>query len=143
MKVIKGKTVSKQGEVEGEALVTDNLIAFWGATDWETGEIVEVAHPLRGRNIKDKVLVFPAGKGGAGDTFGYYYLYRNGKAPKALVCNRPQPTTVAGALLCNTPMVYGFRENVIDLIANGDIVKVDSNAGTVEVIPRRNRRLSK
>ena len=133
---IEGTSISKQGEIEGEALVTDSLIAFWGGTDWETGEVVEVAHPLRGQNMKDKVLVFPAGKGGAGETYGYYYLYRSGNAPKALICNQAQPTTVAGALLCGTPMVYGFKENVVDLVANGDLVKVDSDTGKVEIVKR-------
>lgn len=47
-----------------------------------------MGHEGRGKNMVGKILVCPAGKGGAGDTFGYYYLYRNGKAPKAIVCNR-------------------------------------------------------
>jgi predicted aconitase with swiveling domain len=133
---VRGKSVSKRGKVEGEALVTDNLIAFWGGTDWETGEIVEVAHPLRGENVRDKVLVFQAGKGGSGESIGYYYLYKSGNAPKALICNKAQPTTVTSALLCNTPMVYGFEENVVELVANGDTVKVDSDTGEVEVIKK-------
>ena len=118
--ILKGKSISKLGILEGEAVVTNSLVAFWGGTGWETGEIVENDHPLRGKNIKDKILVFPAGKGGAGEAFGYYYLYRNGKAPKALICNQAQPTTVAGALLCKTPMIYGFTTNIVEIISTGD-----------------------
>jgi uncharacterized protein len=130
-KEIKGKTIKKLGIIEGEAILSKDLVAFWGGTDWETGEIVEKGHQARGKNIAGKILVCPAGKGGAGDTFGYYYLFKSNKAPKAIVCNRAQGTTLAGALLTNTPMVYGFKENVIDLIEDGDKLIVDSDNGKV------------
>ena len=136
MTIFKGKSVSTMGVVEGEALVTEDLIAFWGGTDWETGEIVEIGHEARGKNVAGKILVFPAGKGGAGETFGYYYLARSGKAPKALVCNRPLGQTVAGALLVNTPMVYGFKEDIVAAITTGDIVRVDTDRGEVKVIKK-------
>jgi len=132
--VLKGKSIKKLGTVEGEALVTTDLVAFWGGTDWETGDIVEVGHEAKGKNVKGKILVFPAGKGGAGDTFGYYYLARSGKAPKALICNRAQNTTIAGALLVDTPMIYGFKEDVVKLIKSGDRVKVNSDDGEIEII---------
>ena len=130
---IKGRSIKKLPTVEGEALVTTDLVAFWGGTDWETGEIVEIGHQARGKNMAGKILVCPAGKGGAGDTFGYYYLYKSGKAPKAIVCNRGQGTTLAGALLTDTPMIYGFNENVVDLVSDGDILKVDSEKGEVTI----------
>ncbi|TRZ52615.1 MAG: DUF126 domain-containing protein [Dehalococcoidia bacterium] len=130
---IKGRSIKKLPTVEGEALVTTDLVAFWGGTDWETGEIVEIGHQARGKNMAGKILVCPAGKGGAGDTFGYYYLYKSGKAPKAIVCNRGQGTTLAGALLTDTPMIYGFNENVVELVNNGDMLKVDSEKGEVTI----------
>lgn len=132
--VLKGKSIKKLGTVEGEALVTTDLVAFWGGTDWETGDIVEVGHEAKGKNMKGKILVFPTGKGGAGDTFGYYYLARSGKAPKALICNRAQNTTIAGALLVDTPMIYGFKEDVVKIIKSGDWLRVNSNDGEIEII---------
>ena len=136
MAVFKGKSVSKKGVVEGEALVTKDLVAFWAGTNWETGEIVEVGHDARGKNVAEKILVFPCGKGGAGETFGYYYLFRSGKAPKALVCNKSLGQTVAGALLADTPMVYGFEEDVVSQIRSGDIVRVDTDNGVVEIVEK-------
>lgn len=132
--VLKGKSIKKLGTVEGEALVTTDLVAFWGGTDWETGDIVEVGHEAKGKNMKGKILVFPTGKGGAGDTFGYYYLARSGKAPKALICNRAQNTTIAGALLVDTPMIYGFKEDVVKIIKSGDWLRVNSDDGEIEII---------
>ena len=136
MTIFKGTSTAKLGTVEGEALVTTDLVAFWGGTNWETGEIVEIGHEARGKNVAGKILVFPRGKGGAGDTFGYYYLFRSGKSPKAMVCNRGMGQTVTGALLGNTPMVYGFEEDVVAEIKTGDILKVDTDTGEVEIIKR-------
>jgi hypothetical protein len=135
MMKLKGHSVSKDHPtVVGEALVVEDLVAFWAGVDWESGDIVEVAHSGRGENISGKILVFPAGKGGAGETFGYYYLYRNGKAPLALLCNSVQATTVAGAVICQTPMIYGFETDVLKTIKTGDKVKVDSKNGIIEII---------
>ncbi|MBP1712857.1 MAG: hypothetical protein H6Q43_265 [Deltaproteobacteria bacterium] len=135
-KVIQGHSIKKLGIVEGKAVVSPDLVAFWGGTDWESGEIVEVGHKARGKNMAGKILVCPAGKGGAGDTFGFFYLYKSGKAPRAIVCNRGQGTTLAGALLTNTPMVYGFDGDVIDLIEDDDHLCIDSEAGTVTITRR-------
>ena len=141
-KIIQGHSIKKLGVVEGEAVVSPDLVAFWGGTDWESGEIVEVGHKARGKNMAGKILVCPAGKGGAGDTFGFFYLFKSGKAPRAIVCNRGQGTTLAGALLTNTPMVYGFDGDVIDFIEDGDHLRVDSETGTVTItrgkVPGRN-----
>ena len=131
---LKGKSVARMGVIEGEALVTKDLVAFWAGTDWETGEIVEIGHEARGKNMADKILVFPKGKGGAGETFGYYYLARSGKAPRAMVCNSALGQTVAGALLAETPMVYGFNQDVVSVIRTGDRVRVDTEKGEVEVL---------
>lgn len=131
-----GKSIANFGVVRGEALVSKELIAFWGGMSWETGEIVEIGHRLKGVHVNGKILVFQAGKGGAGDTFGYYYLARNGKAPVALICNRGQGTTIAGALLAETPMIYDFGCDITEQIKNGDIVEVDSEKGTITIIER-------
>lgn len=130
---IKGHQVKKLPKIEGEAFVTKDLVAFWAGTDWETGEIVEVGHEARGQNISGKILVCPAGKGGAGDTFGYYYLFRSGKAPKAMVFNRAQGNAIASALITDTPMIYGFPEDVTEVIKTGDHLIVDAESGTVEI----------
>lgn len=132
-KELQGKTIKKLGIVEGEVVKTADLVAFWGGINWETGEIVEVGHESLGKNIAGKILVCPAGKGGAGDTYGYFYLHKCGKAPLAIVCNRAQGTTLAGALLADTPMVYGFTGDVVDSFEDGDNVVVDSNTGKVYV----------
>jgi predicted aconitase with swiveling domain len=134
MKVLKGKSVKAMGVVEGVALVSTDLIAYWAGTDWETGEIVEVGHSARGENVKGKILVYPSGKGGAGDTYGYYYLFRTNNAPKAMICNRANSLNIGASLLTNTPMIYGFDEDIVKAIKTGNHIRVDSDNGTVEIL---------
>lgn len=134
MKVFKGKSVKAMGVVEGVALVSSDLIAYWAGTDWETGEIVEIGHSARGGNVGGKILVYPSGKGGAGDTYGYYYLFRTNNAPKAMICNRANSLNIGASLLTNTPMVYGFNKDIVKVIKTGDHIRVDSDNGTVEIL---------
>ena len=134
MKVLKGKSVKAMGIVEGVALVSRDLIAFWAGTDWETGEIVEIGHSARGENVGGKILVYPSGKGGAGDTYGYYYLFRTNNAPKAMICNRASSLNIGASLLTNTPMIYGFDEDIVKVIKTGDHIRVDSDKGIVEIL---------
>jgi predicted aconitase with swiveling domain len=66
--------------------------------------------------------------------FGYSYIARSGKAPKTLLRNRPLGQTAAGGLPKNTPMIYGFDKDIVAALNTGDIVRVDTDKGEVEVI---------
>ena len=93
------------GVAEGLALVSDRPIGFLGGVDPDTGVITEPGHPLEGRCIAGRVLVFPTGKG---STVGSYTLYRlamAGLAPAAIINARSEPIVAVGALLGNIPML--------------------------------------
>ena len=55
-----------RGTAEGKALVSPAPISFLGDVDMETGEIVAAGHPLRGRSVAGRVLVYPEAKGSSG-----------------------------------------------------------------------------
>ena len=59
--VILGEGLKSQKEwvVEGEALVTDVPITFLGFVNRETGTIEEEGHPINGKSMADKILIFP------------------------------------------------------------------------------------
>ena len=59
---IRGKGVVA-GKAEGEALVADATLSFWGEVDAVTGKIIAVGHPLEGESLKDRVLVIRSTKG--------------------------------------------------------------------------------
>jgi len=63
-------------------------------------------------------------------------LKKAGKASKAVINVDANPTTVAGAIISHTPMVYKLDKNPFDVIETGDHVLVDSSEGVVIVTKR-------
>ena len=62
---IKGRP-AYPGKAAGEAIVCPHSIQGWAGVSEETGCIIEVGHPERGKSIKGKILVIPYGKGSTG-----------------------------------------------------------------------------
>jgi hypothetical protein len=80
--------------------------------------------------VKDKILVFPKGKGSTVGSYVIYGLKKNGVAPAAIV-NRETETIVAtGVILAGIPCVDGID---IDMIKTGDKLVVDADNATVEI----------
>jgi len=130
VKKLKGRSIYR-GTAEGEALVTNMGISFFGGVDPDTGVIVERGHELEGQSIAGKVLVFPTGKG---STVGSYTLYRlqyNGKAPLAIVNHECEPITAVGCILAEIPCVDQIP---IVQLQSGQYLRVDGERGTVDVI---------
>ena len=69
--IMKGRMISP-GKAKGVAIVSNEPIGFYGGFDIKTGIVIEKGHPLEGENVKDKILVFPCGKG---STVGSYVIY--------------------------------------------------------------------
>lgn len=130
--IIRGRGISG-GCGTGEALVSTFPISFLSGVDPETGEIVETGHPLRGRSIAGKVLVFPHGKGSTVGSYVIYALSKNGKAPAAMVNEEAEPIIAVGAIIGRIPLV-DRPEGGICGIHDGDIVRVDGDAGTIEIL---------
>ena len=127
---LKGRGASK-GLAEGEALVTHDAISFLSDISVTEGIITSPQSEFKGQSIADKILVFPTGRGSTADPYGFYMLKKAGKAPRAVINIDANPTTVAGAIISNTPMVYKLDKNPFDFIKTGDHVSVDGNKGTV------------
>lgn len=125
---MKGRAIYP-GKARGEALVSRQPIGFYGGVDPRTGIIIEKGHELEGKCVKDKILVFPCGKGSTVGSYIIYGLKKNGVAPAAIV-NRETETIVAtGAILAGIPCVDGID---IDKIKTGDRIFVDADDGRVE-----------
>ena len=113
--------VVKAGEAEGEALVSPVAIGFLGGVDPETGIILDPNHPLKGKSIADKILVFPHGKGSTVGSYTILRLAKNGVAPRAMLNANSEAITAVGAIIAEIPMV-----DLIDItqINSGDWVRV-------------------
>ena len=82
--VIAGRAVVA-GEAEGDALVTDESLSFWGGYDFKTGEIIDRHHPLRGVRAAGRILAVPFSKGSSTTTAVLLEAVRAGTAPAAIL----------------------------------------------------------
>jgi len=127
-----------EGIAEGEALVTNGSVTFFGTMDFSTGTVISPPdHELKGKSVAGKILVFSSEVGSTAEPLGYYLLKRAGTAPKAIVCTTPGQMPVVCSIIGNTPFVYKLDKDPVEYIKTGDLVKVDGNAGVVEVIRER------
>jgi len=124
---MKGRIIFK-GKVKGEALVTTQPISFYGGVDPETGVIVEKDHELEGKNIKDKILVFPNGKGSTVGSYGIYRMKKNNVAPTGMINKECETIVAVGVIISEIPCVDKVDISKIKtgkiLEINGDIVKI-------------------
>ena len=133
--VIKGRGVCK-GVAEGEALVTSQPISFLGGIDPSTGLVIEKGHELEGQSIVGKVLIFPQGKGSTGGSYIIYAASRRGTAPQAMINLEAEPIIATGAIISDIPLIDRLERNPLEVVQNGDWVRVDGEKGWVEVTRR-------
>jgi hypothetical protein len=133
--MLKGRGASK-GVAEGEALVTHDNLSFLSDINITEGIITYPQSKCKGQSVSGKILIFPTGRGSTADPYGFYMLKKAGKAPKAVINVDANPTTVAGAIISHTPMVYKLDKNPLAIIKTGDHVLVDGNKGVVTVTKR-------
>ena len=126
---MKGRMISP-GKVEGEAIVSTEPIGFYGGVDINTGKVIEKDHPLEGRSVTDKILVFPCGKGSTVGSYVVYGLQKNGVGPKAIVNKETETIVATGVILAGIPCVDQID---IEKIKEGDKLLVDADNGKVEI----------
>lgn len=101
---LKGRVI-KEGQAEGEALVSHEAIGFFGGVDPETGLVVEPGHALEGRSISGTILVFPEGKGSTVGSYTLYRMRKNGLAPAGIINSQSEAIVAVGAIIADIPMV--------------------------------------
>lgn len=126
---MKGRMISP-GKTKGTAIVSTEPIGFYGGIDIKTGNVIEKGHPLEGKSVKDKILVFPCGKGSTVGSYVIYGLKKNGVAPKGVVNKETETIVATGVILAGIPCV---DQIAIEKIKDGDTVLLDADNGTVEI----------
>ena len=122
------------GKAEGEAIVTHTPFSFLGELDPTTGKVPSPSHELSGQSLKDKILVFPTGKGSTVGPIIAWYSMKAKNNPKAMICIEDEPIIASVAITVDMPMVHKLDKNPLDVIKSGDYLKVDATAGTVEIV---------
>jgi hypothetical protein len=121
--------VIKAGFARGEALVSPEPIGFFGGVDPETGVVIEPGHPLQGRSIAGRILIFPTGKGSTVGSYTLYRLARNSLGPAAIINAESEAIVAVGAIIGHIPMVDQID---VERFATGDTVTVDDGVVQVE-----------
>jgi len=140
MAIYKGHTAVPGHVVEGEAIVSSMPFGFFGGTDPTTGVIVDQWHDLYHQSIKGKIFVFPEGRGSTVGAAVMLELARTGSAPLAILNNECEIISASGCILAkkfydvDMPMLEKFGCDMTKVIKTGDRVRVDPEAGTVEVL---------
>jgi predicted aconitase with swiveling domain len=126
---MKGRTISP-GNAEGEAIVSPEPIGFYGGIDIKTGIVIEKGHPLEGKSVKDKILVFPCGKGSTVGSYVIYGIKKNGVAPAGIINKETETIVATGVILAGIPCVDQID---IEKIRDGDKIRLDADNAIVEI----------
>lgn len=126
---LKGRKIFA-GFAKGEALVSGEGISFFGGVDPDTGIVVEKGHPLEGKSVAGKILVFPQGKGSTVGSYTLYQMKKNGVAPKAIINQECETIIAVGVIISEIPCVDSID---IKRIKNGMQVEVEGGNGIVKI----------
>ncbi len=124
-----------EGIAEGEALVCpDSIAGNSGALGDVDGVIYEKGHVNRGKSIKGKILVIPCAKGSNGFSAHFKGACIAGVRPAGWISTRVDARLGVALASMNLPAVVDFDEaDPLDVIENGDWVRIDGSTGIVEV----------
>jgi len=132
------------GTAEGEALVCQepiNLMADTGNCWTDPTDATFTSKPgtpsVVGQSFKDKVLVFPTGKGGIFSSNILMDMKAAGTTPKAIVNTKAHPVWAAMCIELGFPLVDRLDQDPVKVIETGDWVKVDAEKGIVEVTKKK------
>jgi predicted aconitase with swiveling domain len=130
--IIKGSKVVG-GSAEGEALIADERVSFWGGTDPTRGIVHEVGNKFEGKSFAGKIFIFRFTKGSSG-TSGYINIAKRlGKAPAAIINTELDSLCVLGCSISDIPMMTDLDQDPFGIIENGDWIKLDADRGIIEV----------
>jgi len=131
MELVRGRKISG-GTAEGLALISHEPISFFGGVNPDTGVVTEKGHELEGTTVKDRVLVFPNGKGSTVGSYTLYRMKKNGVAPRAIINVECEPIVAVGAIISEIPTVDRLERNPLTLFQSGKRLKVDADRSIVE-----------
>ncbi len=129
---MKGRVISP-GKTEGVAIVSSEPIGFYGGIDIKTGIVIEKGHPLEGKSVTSKILIFPHGKGSTVGSYVIYGLKKNNVAPAGIINKETETIVATGVILAGIPCIDQID---IDKIKDGDNLFLDADVGEVRIIKK-------
>ncbi|HSO25627.1 MAG TPA: DUF126 domain-containing protein [Methanobacteriaceae archaeon] len=133
MDTLKCRIISR-GQARGEALVSSDPISFLGGVDPHTGVVIDSKHELSGKNIKDKILIIPGGKGSTVGSYVIFQMAKSKTAPKAIICLKAEPIIATGAIMAEIPMVDKINGDIMSMVSSGMEIEVDAEKGEIKIL---------
>ena len=96
--VVTAARVLYPGEATGPLLRLSAPLSFWGGIDPETGRVIDVRHPQRGRTVGGTILALPQPVGSSSSASIMLETIRSGCAPAGLILGRADAILVVGCL---------------------------------------------
>ena len=87
---------------------------FAHGVDPETGKVVDKKSDLYGKSMKNKIFIFPNGKGSTTGSTWFLETIRQGNGPAAIVNRETEIIIATGAIL--GLLLYGKRIVIIDKV---------------------------
>jgi predicted aconitase with swiveling domain len=120
----------------GFLILTSFYLLAWlkVGKDPEEGTIIDPEHELYEKKISGKILVLPAGKGSTVGSYVIFQMAKNKTAPLAIISLKAEPIIATGAIMAGIPMVDQPDADILNLLKDGDIVKVDADSGVIKLL---------
>lgn len=93
-----GRTLAP-GIAEGETLVLEEPLSFWGGMDPASGKLIDAHHPQRGELLAGRVLVMPSGRGSSSASSVLAEAIRTKTGPAAILLLEPDPIVALGSMV--------------------------------------------
>lgn len=123
-----------EGYAEGEALILNRPISFLGEVNPITG-VLRVNSVEE--KVKDKILIFPHGKGSTVGSYIIYGLKRYNNKPKAIVNLVVDPVIIIGCVFAEIPLVICNSKELFKLVHSGDYIVVNAYKGVIMLYKNR------
>jgi len=141
IETIKGRGVTP-GCGEGLALVSRQPFMFAHGVDPKTGNVIDVRSDLFGKNIRNKVLVFPCGKGSTTGSAWLLETIRQGNGPAAVINQETEPIIASAIIMARIlygtaiPLVDRLEKDITDIATGNRVARVDGEKGLVNFFRR-------
>ncbi len=132
MEVFKCRVISK-GKCRGKIIYSSEPISFLGGIDPYTGKIMDIKHPLKGKTIKNKILVIPGGKGSTVGSYVIFQMHKNKTGPQGIICLEAEPIIATGAIMAEIPMVDNISEEAMEILSEGGEVEIDGDKAEIKL----------
>ena len=129
------------GFAEGEVLLGDKPLSFWGGYDANTGEIIDRRHPLSGEFAAGKILALPFSRGSSTTTAVLLESIRGGTAPAAILTIGVDTfyalaSIVAEELFNEAIPILSLSPADFERLKNGDTAKISQSGEIVITIKK-------